>query len=686
MVKTILTAMLLQVPGGMVAGQSMDPPATLTDSTEAVPADSLQTSDSVQTYLAETIDDSIRIAFPSIEPDTLTEVQRLLVEFETRFLLKQLERQAAEIQAGFSFFDSLVLYYVSPRWNLRDDIDRSFYHDAGDYFKSDPGFFVLEPQVTPMRKTVQPYGLQGNRLGLLVGGQPLRPFEHILEPDGLVDMNDVPTALDHTVAILPGPVGMLFGGDHSVATLLTLPGEPASMDPESSFLVDKGSFSFSHARGKFSKNFTDGRRVDMSIAYRNADGLAWGRGDDAYHYTGKVHFPLGQNKAVRFDGRLYDRRGPYPVRPGIGGGMVNRDQFDRNANILFLVHNDEHTVKNELGYSHVRQATRMDGIYGVNLNQTGHGFHLAREWMRGTTVVRSSLRGDYLQFDNWHEKHSRSTGTATLSLARLSRPVGIAVDLRQSYVEGYRWLPSVAAMLRRETDRFYVMLAGGYSERAPSLYELYLPYQQVSLYGSSPGDYADSGYRNLVTEKQVVGSLEVAAGRIRKSLSLSVVGGHTWDGIDWLTRREGGRDLFSPFNGDIDWVSITTLARFGLSDFLRFKGGGSYHYLDYENIADPVYSPEFQLFSGLEMHLFWSQKLIDLYAYGEVVYSGPYHGYVQQNLGEQAIVNVKLSFKMGHFRFHFISQNTLSAAYYPKDYWQNPGRYSSYGFTWDFID
>jgi len=173
MVKTILTAMILQVPGGMVAGQSMDPPATLTDSTEAVPADSLQTSDSVQTYLAETIDDSIRIAFPSIEPDTLTEVQRLLVEFETRFLLKQLERQAAEIQAGFSFFDSLVLYYVSPRWNLRDDIDRSFYHDAGDYFKSDPGFFVLEPQVTPMRKTVQPYGLQGNRLGLLVGGQPL---------------------------------------------------------------------------------------------------------------------------------------------------------------------------------------------------------------------------------------------------------------------------------------------------------------------------------------------------------------------------------------------------------------------------------------------------------------------------------------------------------------------------------
>ncbi len=55
MVRTVLTAMLLQVLGGMVAGQSMDPPATLTDSTEAVPADSLQTSDSVQTYLAETI-------------------------------------------------------------------------------------------------------------------------------------------------------------------------------------------------------------------------------------------------------------------------------------------------------------------------------------------------------------------------------------------------------------------------------------------------------------------------------------------------------------------------------------------------------------------------------------------------------------------------------------------------------
>jgi hypothetical protein len=69
-----------------------------------------------------------------------------------------------------------------------------------------------------------------------------------------------------------------------------------------------------------------------------------------------------------------------------------------------------------------------------------------------------------------------------------------------------------------------------------------------------------------------------------------------------------------------------------------------------------------------------------------LAYAGPYHGLVQDDLGEEVVVNIKLSFKMGHFRFHWISQNTLSISYYPKDYWLNLGRYNSYGFTWDFID
>jgi hypothetical protein len=389
---------------------------------------------------------------------------------------------------------------------------------------------------------------------------------------------------------------------------------------------------------------------------------------------------------VRFNGRLYDRRGPYLVRPGLGGSGVNRDRFDRSADVLFLSHNVTHTRKNELGYSHRRQASHSTGIYRATLNLTGHGLHLAREWAWSTTVLRASLKADYLKFDNWHEQHVRHSGTARLSIARLSRPTGVAIDLKQTYVEGYRWLPSAAAMLRRETEKSYLMLSGSYSERAPSLLEMYLPYQEADLYDPDDGRYADGGYTNLVSEKMLTGAVEIGLGPKGQGLMLSAVGGRIRDGIDWLRRYRESLEFYSPANGDIDFASVTGSARLELSDYLRFKGGGSYHYIDYELVADPAYSPEYQFFSGMELHLLWAQKLIDLWAYGEVVYASRYHGHVQWDMGERIITNVKLSFRMGHFRFHFVSQNALSMLHYPKDGWQNPGRYTTYGFTWDFID
>jgi hypothetical protein len=67
-------------------------------------------------------------------------------------------------------------------------------------------------------------------------------------------------------------------------------------------------------------------------------------------------------------------------------------------------------------------------------------------------------------------------------------------------------------------------------------------------------------------------------------------------------------------------------------------------------------------------------------------YVGPYDGYVQSGLGDVVLTNVKLSFRMGSFRFHWILQNSLARAYNPRDYWKNYGYAAYYGFTWDFFD
>jgi len=667
------------LPGQTVIGDSI-PDSIRTDVSDTV------RTDTVSSPLAQTIDDSIRIVFPRIDPDTLSENQRLLTEFETRFALRQRQAPKLEVKDRFSYFDSLAAYYVSPRWNLREDVDRSFYHDAGDYFRSEPGFFVLEPQVTPMRKTVQPYGLSGDRLGLIQDGRSVRPFEHVVEPDGSVDMNDLSTALDHTVAVIAGPAGMVFGADHSVASLLTLPQKPDSTNPRSCFLVDKGDYSFSHARGRYSKNFLDGRYIDMSIGYRKSDGTIMGRADNAYHYTGDFLIPLNKNWAVEADGQLYTREGDYPVLSPVATTRLERYRFDRAAHVMTSRQNEKSDARYLFGYRHLRQGSDLKKAYNANLDQTGHGLHIGREWLSGTTIFQAGFEGDHLEYNSWYAKHTRLTGSAYLSLARLTRPWGMAATAKLVHVEDFGLLPAVAALLRKETERSLYSFSVGYSERAPHLNELYLPLDNAKLYGGSSFDYADSGNSHLISEKMLQGAVEVSLGRPDNSLTVSSTGGKIWDGIDWLPQMSGSKRVFTPTNGDINWSNASVTGRLRLADFLRFKGGGSYHYLDYETGDQKAYTPEYQAFSGMELHLYWRQKLIDFWAYGEMVYVGPYDGFRQADLGNVAVVNVKLSFRMGNFRFHWISQNSLSQEYYPRDYWKIVNYAVYYGFTWDFFD
>jgi hypothetical protein len=658
---------------------------SIPDTARTVVTDTLRT-DTASLPLAETIDDSIRIVFPRINPDTLNENQRLLTEFETRFALRQRQTPRPEAISRFCYFDSLAAYYLSPRWDLRADIDRSFYHDAGDYFRSDPSFFVLEPQATPMRKTVQPYGLSGDRLGLIQDGLAVAPFEHVVEPDGMVDMNDLSTALDYTVAVMPGPVGMVFGADHSVATLLTRPQKPDSTNPRSCFLVDKGDYSYSHTRGRYIKNFLDGRHIDMSIEYRKSDGVVTGRADDGYHYTGSFLVPLNENWAVEADGKLYTREGDYPVLSGVGSTRLERYRFDRTAHVMLSRQNEKRDARSFFGYRHLRQGSDLNRAYNANLDQTGHGFLIGREWLSGSTVFRAGFDGDYLEYNSWFEKHTRLSGSAFLNLARLTHPWGMAATVKLVHVEDFGFLPAIVALLRKETETSFYSLSLGYSERAPHLNELYLPFRNAKLYGGSSFDYADGGNPSLISEKMLQGAVEVSLGRPDNSLTVSSVGGKIWDGIDWFPQMSGSKQVFTPVNGDINWASVTTTGRMRLSDFLHFKGGGSYHHIDYARTNERAYTPEYQAFSGLELHLYWRQKLIDFWAYGEMVYVGPYDGFLKADLGNVAVVNVKLSFRMGNFRFHWISQNSLSQEYSPRDYWKVVNYTVYYGFTWDFFD
>ncbi len=589
-----------------------------------------------------------------------------------------------------SVFDSLLTYFTSDLQNSRNDMDMAFYHDAGDYFRFSPSFFVNEYQATPMRKTVQPFGLGNNRLDIIQDGTQLNPFEHIPEPDGFIDINDIPTALDDEIYILSGPVGQLFGGSGSIASLVTRPNKPESFDSESTLSADKGGLAYNYVRGNYSKNYSDGRKTNALIEYHNSDGLSSSRSSDQYQYYGDFAFPLNDNYGLNFWGHLNDRNGPIVIHPDSGGSAITRDKFDRAVKLSLTRDNDDRTTGLELGYKHIRHESKLLGESSGSFNFTGHGGFLSREWVSGSKVFSFNIDGNNIEYDEGYNTFKRSNASSSLKIGWLNETWRLAISFGSDWVEEFDFLPNGTIVLLRKGDHSAFMLSAGYSERAPTMHELHLPYQRSSLYSGSASNYAEQGNLDLKSEKQTTGSMTYNYKSNSVGFGFSVTGGMVKDGIDWkneiISDSTGVYRKFEPINNDFSFASLSFQPRLKLNNFLTYVGGASYNYFDYDSSENKPYTPEYQISSGMELHMFWSQKLMHLFAYGEIVYVGPYNGYIQKDLGNELIANAKLSFSFGNYKMHFVFQNVLNTQFQSREYNIQPGRFFYYGFTWDFLN
>lgn len=629
------------------------------------------------------LEDSILYVYPDVQLDTLNEAQRRLIEFEMRHEMSREEREAARaVKDELSVRDSLVHAWIGGHRNLRTSIDRSYYNDAGDYAKFLPQYFLIDYQITPMRKTIQPYGLTGSRMGFLIDGTSMDPFEHILQPDGMTDLNDIPTALNEEVALVPGPLGMALGTQHATASLITRPIQPVENRATSSFLVDLGSYDYSYARGRLTRKFTSGKRVSMSIGYRNADGIGLTHSDDLYHYTADVYLPVGRDQAVRLIGRLYNRNSPYLIRPDIGGRAVQRDRTDEQVGVEFLSHDTLHTSKESLRYTYKRQGSRWDNTYHARFLLTTHGLTARREWLHGPYLFEINADAQHQEWSDFDLAFDRVQAAVGGTFAYRGTRWNWILSGKQNWVESLRFLPQGSAVLQYSSGQLVWMLSASYSERPPSLHEWHLPRQEAAIYSSSI-DYVDQGNRWLESEKQLMAATELTYGLGSYGVSVDVAAGTFKDAIEWKPTYEESYTEFSPENVDYEFASVEGTAHAALFGFLTAQGGASYHWQSRDN---QPYFPEYQLFGGGEARWLWKSKRIELRAYGEIMYVPYYRGCFEQNLGGQPLINTRLTFKMGTFEFHYIVRNAFTTAMSWRDDFGQSGRTIQYGFTWHFLD
>ena len=153
-----------------------------------------------------------------------------------------------------------------------------------------------------------------------------------------------------------------------------------------------------------------------------------------------------------------------------------------------------------------------------------------------------------------------------------------------------------------------------------------------------------------------------------------------------LAVEAGMRQMAEHLNEDVDFFTSKIEIKSQLATWLNFKAGSAYNYVEYASPKDIPYAPKYQVYTSTELNYFWSQKFMNLNAFGELVYSDKYLGRFGGELGNEVIFNAKLSFSIKRFRFHYVFQNIAGTEYNSYEGITIPGRYSYYGITWNFID
>jgi len=590
---------------------------------------------------------------------------------------------------ALSVSDSISSYLLDPRLNLENNAHNSFQQDAGDFLRADPGAFIVNYQTVPLRKTVSPFTLPGDRIDVIFNNRKISPIEHQLRPDNQTDFNEIPMAPVDEIYSLHGPAGMLYGGSNTTSSLVLVPHEPDTTRAESRMVVDKGWFGYANTSGLFTIKTDYGKSVKLSADYRRSDGEYANAGDDSYHQWGEIKYPLKNNIVLDLEGRLYKRDGGFPFWPDSTSEYMDRFRRDRDLSAgLEWLHGETQNSTLEFRHQRSEGSRRLAGrTYERKLDVYDNAFTISHQIYTGDLGLEFDLEAREERYKDMDIDDNRYGGYFSAKFLIGNQGSSVAGMAKVEQVDEYDPTVSGVLIYTRRGRLAYLSASAGYTTRFPRQYELYLSPISTAVIDAT-ADYSESGNPDLKVERQLSGNISIGIGAVGNDFLLSITGGKIYDGIDWYGRDsvEYALGVYSPINRDIRFADITARQKFSYNDIIGWTGGASYHYIEMSNTDDPPYAPDYQAFTGLNIHIYIEHFDIHLYGYGEATYNAAYYGYDGTDMGEDVILSAKLSFRIKRFQFYYIFQNAPSVEYTSREYYTIPGRYNFYGLTWRFID
>jgi len=641
-------------------------------------------------FLASSISVAQDATFPA-ETDSIYTGQDSLISTDSTFQIPPTKKRDTVVQLDYyNLIDTISNRFLAERFNLNDEAARSFQHDAGDFLRFNPANFIVDYQDIPLRKTVSPFNLPGNRMNIIMNNRSMGPLEHLPEPDNMIDFNDVPTAPVQAVYNIEGPLGMVFNAPNSGSSLILLPQDPEGTRAESKMVADKGWNGYAYTKGMFAHRTGNGRLIRLAAGYRKSDGTYFNSNDEAYHQWGEMISPLTSNIRINLSGHIYKREGAYRPRPAISDNYFDRFRRDRDLSAgLQFGHGPDKTSYIE--FRHQRSESKIDRPYETyfrNLDVFDNSIRLTHERRLGGGGIKAGIILADEKYEDGASTSKRGHEIVDATFIFGSAETSGLLYVKGEKVSGYNPAPSAMLAITMNKEKSFFSLSAGYATKFPRQYELDLTSRSGGLIIGLGSDYMEHGNPDLKSEKQLTGNLTCALGSAGNDIELSATGGRIKDGIDWrrLENPLYSQGEYTPANSDINFGTATLQKKLVLGSLIHFSGGGSYHYIEIDGDNDPPYSPDFQAFSNLELYYHIRKIDVHLYAYGEAIYNDLYTGYNGAEYGQDVIVNVKFTFKIKKFRFYYISQNVASAEYYSREDYLYVNRFNYYGVTWEFWD
>jgi hypothetical protein len=528
-------------------------------------------------------------------------------------------------------------------------------------------------------------------MNLIFNDRVINPCEHIPEPDNMIDFNDIPTAPVQNMFNFDGPLGMAFDGDNAVSSLLLVPLEPDTTRAESKLIADVGSFDYAYTRGLFTHRNSLGRSLKAFVSYRRATGADRYRDDETYHMWLEWTKPISQFFRVNASGRMYKREGEFPIRPELSGSKIDRFRRDRDltATIDWMHGTSSRT---NLEFRHQLSISDLEDPFSGYFRKfdfIDNSFSMIHDMKLGPFGTRFSITAAEEIFHDYKNEFKQYNGNIGLGILRGDSLNALTGLIRIEKSGEFELLPSGMLGYSHNGRLVHLSASAGYAVRFPRCYEMEISPRFGQILTQSTGvDYYEIGNKNLLPEKQLTGNLTFALGKAGSDFQFSATGGKIENAIDWIRFDTLGLELVAtrPGNREIIFGSVSAMQNLNLNDRLIFSAGGSYRHVEIDKNDNTPYTPNYQLFSGLQLYHHIKKLDLHLYIYGEAMYHSIYHGYDLQEYGEKVIFNLKFSFRIKKFRFYQIFQDVPSIDYSLRENYYIPGRYVFYGVTWEFLD